>query len=68
MGNGQILYDDLPERVFQEAETMKKLGLDIPYVTQIMELINEEGHPVRTNLYRMQDAVAELTTYLRRTP
>jgi len=68
MGNGQVLYDDLPEKVFQEAETMKKLGLDIPYVTQIMELINEEGHPVRTNLYRMQDAVAELTTYLRRTP
>lgn len=66
MGNGQVLYDDVPARVFQSKEDIRKLGLDIPFVTQMMEQIQAEGHPVRTDIYRMEDAVSELAAYLRR--
>lgn len=66
MRNGLVLYDDVPDRVFRSKEDIRRLGLDIPFVTQIMEEIQKEGHPVRTDIYRMEDAVSELAAYLRR--
>ena len=43
MDGGEIILDDVPENVFSNVELMKKIGLDVPQVTELMYLLGQEG-------------------------
>ena len=43
MDDGQIVMDDVPEKVFSQVERMKALGLDVPQVTELMYLLRKSG-------------------------
>lgn len=64
MEQGKIAYDGRVSEVFQEEKQLQKLGLDVPMVTRLMKKLKAEGHEVDTAIYRMEDAVKELTRYL----
>lgn len=64
MEQGRILYDDKVSEVFQQEKKLQELGLDIPFTSRLMKKLKAEGHAVRTDIYKLEDAVTELTRYL----
>lgn len=64
MDQGRILYDDKVSEVFCQEETLRELGLDIPFASKLMKELKAEGHAVRTDIYKIEDVVTELTRYL----
>lgn len=64
MDQGRILYDDKVDEVFRKDTELQALGLDIPFTTKLMKELKANGHEVRTDIYKMEDAATELTRYL----
>ena len=50
MDGGEIIMDDVPENVFSNVELMKKIGLDVPQVTELMYLLGQEGISADTHI------------------
>lgn len=65
MDHGKIALDGDTTQVFRQERTLQKLGLEIPVVTHLMKELARLGHPVSTDIYRLGDAVTELTGYLK---
>lgn len=43
MDDGKILMDDVPKKVFSQAEKLKSVGLDVPNVTELTHALIKEG-------------------------
>ena len=43
MKKGKIVYDDVPGKVFSHVEEIKKIGLDIPQVTELLYRLQNMG-------------------------
>lgn len=67
MDHGKIALDGDTTQVFRQERTLQELGLEIPVVTHLMKELARQGHPVSTDIYRLGDAVTELTGYLKNT-
>ena len=65
MSEGEIIFDDRPEKVFSEVERIRKLGLDLPEITEILWRLNKKGLQVRTDLFSLTEAVEEISKELR---
>ncbi len=42
--SGRIILDDTPRAVFSQVETLKKVGLDVPQVTELSWLLRQDGY------------------------
>ncbi|MGB4178085.1 MAG: energy-coupling factor transporter ATPase, partial [Halanaerobiales bacterium] len=65
MSEGEIIFDDRPEKVFSEVERIRQLGLDLPEITEILWRLNKKGLQVRTDLFSLTEAVEEISKELR---
>lgn len=65
MDHGKIALDGDTTQVFRQERILQELGLEIPVVTHLMKELARLGHPVSTDIYRLGDAVTELTGYLK---
>lgn len=43
MNEGELLYDDAPREVFAHAEELERIGLAVPEVTRVMNLLKQKG-------------------------
>ena len=50
MDNGEIIMDGVPRDVFSNVELMKRVGLDVPQVTELMYLLGKSGLPSDTHI------------------
>ena len=50
MDNGEIIMDGVPRDVFSNVELMKKVGLDVPQVTELMYRLGKSGLPSDTHI------------------
>ena len=64
MNEGKPLMTGTPREVFGNAETLESVGLSVPQVTKLMLALNAQGYPVRTDIYTVAQAKAELETLL----
>lgn len=65
MDNGEIIMDNVPREVFSNVELMKKIGLDVPQVTELMYLLGQSGLPADTHIIDEEectDALIKLLT------
>jgi len=60
MNQGQIVYDDVPVRVFQHYRDLEAIGLAAPQVTYLMQEMSEAGFPVRTDVATIAEAKREI--------
>ena len=49
LNEGKLFMKDKPENVFKDADKLRKIGLDIPFVLQIKEAFNKEGIKLKSN-------------------
>lgn len=60
MNQGQIMYDDVPKRVFSHYKELEAVGLAAPQVTYVMHELREQGIPVHTDATTVEEAEAEI--------
>lgn len=66
MDNGEIIMDGVPHEVFSNVELMKKVGLDVPQVTELMYLLGKSGLPSDTHIIDEDECVSALLELLRK--
>ncbi len=64
MNEGEILFNDTPQKVFIHYRELEKVGLAAPQVTYIMQDLREQGFPVRTDVTTVEDAADEIMNAL----
>lgn len=63
MNKGEIFSDASTYDTFTEKD-LESISLDVPQISKFMRRYKEEGHPVRDDIYTVEDAVSELKAYL----
>lgn len=61
--DGQIRMEGTPREVFSKVDVMKKIGLDVPQVTELAYELRKEGIDISTeilNIDEMVDAICQL--------
>lgn len=65
MDGGEILMDNVPREVFSNVELMKKIGLDVPQVTELMYLLGQNGIPSDTHIIGEEECAEALIKLLK---
>lgn len=65
INQGQIVFDDKPRLVFNQANHLQDLGLDVPGVMKLMLALKAKGLPVRADVLSIQEAKEEIQRVLK---
>ena len=60
LDRGNIVMDDIPQRVFSNVKQMRALGLDVPQVTYLAHLLREKGIDISKEVLTVEDCIMEL--------
>ncbi|MDT8715845.1 energy-coupling factor transporter ATPase [Clostridium sp. 19966] len=60
MDEGRIVSEGTPREVFSKVETMKKIGLDVPQVTELAFKLKKQGIDISTDILTVSELVNEL--------
>lgn len=60
MNNGQLQMFDTAYNVFSSGETLKKIGLNVPVITMVLEEIRKRNPHIRTDIFTTKEAVEYL--------
>ena len=60
MDKGKAIIEGIPRDVFSEVETMKKIGLDVPQVTEICYELRKAGINIDTKILNVNEMVSAL--------
>ncbi len=64
MDDGKVVLDNTPKEVFSHVEMLKKLGLDVPQVTELAYRLQQAGCPVDVHMISEEECVAALAKLL----
>lgn len=62
---GKIAYKGTPREVFAEGKKLEEIGLAMPQIRYIMEALKAKGMPVDEDVLTVEEAAAQLISYLR---
>lgn len=57
---GRIMYDDVPENVFEHYEELSDMGLSVPTSKRILYKLQKKGIPVKAKAINVKDAADEI--------
>ncbi|MGL5150336.1 MAG: energy-coupling factor transporter ATPase [Clostridium sp.] len=60
MDNGKMVMEGNPKQVFSQVEHMKKIGLDVPQVTELAYELNKKGYKINKEVLNVNEMVEEL--------
>ncbi|MDQ0508709.1 Energy-coupling factor transporter ATP-binding protein EcfA1 [Aedoeadaptatus ivorii] len=60
MEKGRVLLEGAPHTVFDEVETMKRIGLDVPQVTELAYRLKQRGIPLPAGILTREEFVEAL--------
>ena len=56
MNHGEVLYDDVPSRVFAHYRELEQVGLAAPQVTYVVQALKEKGWDIDTSVTTVDEA------------
>ena len=65
MDGGRVVMEGTPAEVFEQSDRLREIGLGLPEVTGLMHELKEKGLPVRTGLYSIEEAAAQIVSAVR---
>ena len=60
MEKGRKLLEGTPKQVFSKIDMLKKIGLDIPYMTELSKELNKEGLKIESDILTVDEMVMQL--------
>ena len=60
MDKGKAVIEGIPREVFSHVETMKKIGLDVPQVTELCYKLRKAGIDIDTKILNVNEMVNAL--------
>lgn len=60
MNDSKLLSYDTVDETYKRADELLRIGLDVPQITKIFMELKERGLHVRTNIYTVEQGVAEI--------
>lgn len=60
MDKGRIVLDDKPHKVFSQVELLKKIGLDVPQVTELAWELRKEGYDISPEIITEAECTAAI--------
>ena len=60
MEKGRKVLEGTPREVFKEIDRLKKIGLDVPCMTEISHMLNKEGLKIKEDILTVDEMVNEL--------
>ena len=64
MDEGVVVTEDTPEKVFRKTEMLEKLGLAVPQISKVWEILRKEFPELPDNIYTVQGAAEEIKKYM----
>lgn len=64
MEKGKKILEGTPVEVFSNIETLKSIGLDVPYMTELSYLLKKEGLNIKEDILTVDEMVNELCRLL----
>lgn len=64
LDKGEIALMGRPEKVFTQVETLKKLKLDVPQITELAIRLNEKGLDISPHTLKVEEMVDYLCLYI----
>lgn len=63
MDDGQIVLSGTPREVFSNVVELKRIGLDVPQMTELSYMLNQAGIAVREDILTIEEMVDELCRF-----
>lgn len=60
MEKGRKVFEGTPREVFNHVGELKRIGLDVPYMTELSHLLAEEGIDIKQDVLTVDEMVGEL--------
>ena len=65
MKNGHIHLDKSTKEAFSDVDDLKKVGLNVPQITELMDILRKKGHHFSKNILTVDEAFNEIKRELR---
>lgn len=65
MDKGKVVMDDTPRAVFSQVDAIKKIGLDVPQVTELAWELKKEGYNIPTEIITEDECVEAIEKLFR---
>lgn len=66
MNRGRVAMDGKPAEIFSHAAELRKMGLDVPQVTQLADALRARGLEIENSIYTLERAKATILMLLNR--
>ncbi|WP_278554866.1 energy-coupling factor transporter ATPase [Parvimonas micra] len=66
MKNGHIHLDKSTKEAFSNVDDLKKVGLNVPQITELMDILRKKGHHFSKNILTVDEAFNEIKRELRK--
>lgn len=66
MKNGHIHLDKSTKEAFSDVDDLKKVGLNVPQITELMDILRKKGHHFSKNILTVDEAFNEIKRELRK--
>ena len=66
MKNGHIHLDKRTKEAFSDVDDLKKVGLNVPQITELMDILRKKGHHFSKNILTVDEAFSEIKRELRK--
>lgn len=65
MNGGSIEMFNTPSKIFENAERLSQIGLNVPQITQVCDRLRAEGMPLADGIYTIEDAAWQISKLLK---
>lgn len=65
MNSGSIEMFDTPSKIFENAERLSQIGLNVPQITQVCDRLRAVGMPLAGGIYTIEDAAWQISKLLK---
>lgn len=65
MNGGSIEMFDTPSKIFENAERLSQIGLNVPLITQVCDRLRAAGMPLAEGIYTIEDAAWQISKLLK---
>ncbi len=62
---GKIIIDDVPKKVFSKINQLKELGLDVPQVTELIDILVKDGIQLPNDIIDVDECAEYLIKFLK---